>query len=109
MELLMKNECEICGCRDGKPCKGGCYWELPNLCSNHKQDMNKHDFFLSLGKQAKNLEDYLALYGIILLLNEIGEKNLRKVLIKHGKLDKDVENLIAKANRIKPWPNLSDK
>ncbi len=26
--------CRVCGCTDGRPCRGGCWWTSPGLCSN---------------------------------------------------------------------------
>jgi len=33
MKKETKEKCEVCGCSDNNPCKGGCSWERPNLCS----------------------------------------------------------------------------
>lgn len=27
-------ECDFCGCTDHAPCRGGCHWVLPGLCSS---------------------------------------------------------------------------
>ena len=26
-------QCRVCGCTDRQPCRGGCYWVEPDLCS----------------------------------------------------------------------------
>ena len=30
---MKKIKCKECGCSDKNPCKGGCYWVEPELCS----------------------------------------------------------------------------
>jgi len=32
-EVLLGDECEICGCTEEEACPGGCWWVAPGLCS----------------------------------------------------------------------------
>lgn len=34
-------ECRVCGCTDSCACEGGCYWVLPELCSQCAEKMLK--------------------------------------------------------------------
>jgi len=29
-----RDVCAICGCTNNRPCKGGCHWIMPGLCSS---------------------------------------------------------------------------
>lgn len=31
--------CLMCGCTDGMPCIGGCYWVSPGRCSAHNEEL----------------------------------------------------------------------
>ena len=50
----MKQEvekCRICGCSDNNPCKGGCYWQEPSLCSRCVSKDKKAEKLVGLRKE----------------------------------------------------------
>ena len=59
---------------------------------------NNQKLLGSLKDDARNLDDHLALFGTVLIINEIGEKKLRALLKKErGGVDKAMEDLITRA------------
>lgn len=53
------------------------------------------------GTGEENMENVIALYGVILLIKDCGEKELRDTISEHcGYIEEDVEEKILKARKI---------